>query len=55
MLAGVFVPFGLWLIVFIALFVASLIAAFIAYERRDDGYLGPSELRAIEQRPNSQP
>lgn len=53
-LAGVFVPFGFWLIVFIVLFVASLIAAFTAYERRDDGYLGPSELRAIEQRPNGQ-
>jgi deoxycytidine triphosphate deaminase len=51
-LAGVFVPFGLWMIVFIVLFVTSLIAAFAAYERRDDGYLGPSELRAIEQRPS---
>lgn len=50
-LAGVFVSFGLWLIVFIVLFATSLIAAFVAYERRDDGYLGPSELRAIEQRP----
>lgn len=53
-LAGVLVPFGVWLIVFIVLFVASLIAAIAAYERRDDGYLRPNELRAVENRPNDQ-
>jgi hypothetical protein len=53
-LAGVFAPFGVWLIMFIVLFVVSLIPAFLAFERRDDGYLGAGETRVIEQRPDHQ-
>jgi hypothetical protein len=46
-IASVFAAFGTWTIVLIALTVLSLIRAFVAYERRDDGYLGTSELRAL--------
>jgi len=45
--ASVFAAFGVWTIVLIALLVMSLVAAFVAYERRDDGYLGTNDLRAL--------
>jgi len=50
-IASVFAAFGAWTIVLIVLTIMSLIRAFVAYERRDDGYLGTNELRAIRQRP----
>ncbi|HEY2282112.1 MAG TPA: dCTP deaminase [Solirubrobacteraceae bacterium] len=53
-LAGIFAPFGVWLVVFVVLFVASLIPAFLAFERRDDGYLGADKARAVEERPDHQ-
>ncbi len=46
--ASVFAAFGTWTIVLIVLLVMSLIAAFVAYERRDDGYLGTDDLRALK-------
>jgi deoxycytidine triphosphate deaminase len=46
--ASVFAAFGVWTIALIALTVVSTIAAFVAYERRDDGYLGTSDLRALQ-------
>lgn len=46
-LASLFVAFETWTIVLIALTILSLIRAFVAYERSDDGYLGASELRAL--------
>jgi deoxycytidine triphosphate deaminase len=46
-IASVFVAFDTWTAVLIALTIVSAIAALIAYERRDDGYLGSSELRAL--------
>ena len=45
--ASVFVSFGTWTVVLIVLTIVSLVAAFVAYERRDDGYLGTSDLRAL--------
>ncbi len=45
--ASVFVSFGIWTVVLIALTVVASIAAFLAYERRDDGYLGTSDLRDL--------
>ena len=48
LIAGVFAKFGVWTIALILLTLVSLIAASIAYERRDDGYLGGSELRALK-------
>lgn len=47
LLASVFAAFGAWTVVLIGLTILSAIAAFMAYERRDDGYLGTSELRAL--------
>jgi deoxycytidine triphosphate deaminase len=44
---SLFASFSVWTIVLIVLTVASLIAAFVAYERRDDGYLGSAEVRAL--------
>jgi hypothetical protein len=35
-------------IVLIVLLVMSLVAAFVAYERRDDGYLGTDDLRSLK-------
>jgi len=46
--AGVFAAFGTWTIILIVLLVMSLVAAFVAYERRDDGYLGTNDLRALK-------
>lgn len=46
--ASVFSAFGTWTVVLVVLLVVSLVAAFIAYERRDDGYLGTPDLRALE-------
>lgn len=45
--ASVFVSFETWTIVLIALTVVSVVCAFVAYERRDDGYLGTSDLRSL--------
>jgi len=45
--ASVFAAFGVWTLVLIFLTVVSAISAFVAYERRDDGYLGSSDLRAL--------
>jgi hypothetical protein len=47
LIASVFAAFGIWTVVLIALTLASSVAAFVAYERRDDGYLGTSDLRAL--------
>jgi hypothetical protein len=47
LIASVFAAFGTWMIVLIVLTVVSLVAAFVAYERRDDGYLGTSDLHAL--------
>lgn len=47
LLASVFAAFDTWTVVFIVLTILGSIAAFFAYERRDDGYLGATELRAI--------
>ena len=46
-IASVFAAFGTWTIVLIVLTIVSLIRAFVAYERRDDGYLGTNELRML--------
>jgi len=40
--------FDLAWFVLLGLFLASLLPALLAYERRDDGYLGPHELRALK-------
>lgn len=45
--ASVFAAFGTWTIILVVLLVVSSIASFIAYERRDDGYLGTNDLRAL--------
>lgn len=45
--ASVFAAFGVWTVVLILLLAMSLIGAFIAYERRDDGYLGTNDLKAL--------
>jgi deoxycytidine triphosphate deaminase len=47
LIASVFAKFGVWTIALIALTLVSLVAGLVAYERRDDGYLGTSELRAL--------
>jgi len=47
LVASVFAVFETWTIVLIVATVLSLVGAFVAYERRDDGYLGTSDLRAL--------
>jgi uncharacterized membrane protein len=46
--ASVFATFGTWTIVLAILLILSLVGAFVAYERRDDGYLGTKDLRALK-------
>lgn len=45
LLASLFASFGAWTVVLAVATLLSLIAAFLAYERRDDGYLHLDELR----------
>jgi len=45
--ASVFAAFGVWTVVLIVTTALSSVGAFLAYERRDDGYLGTSDLRAL--------
>jgi hypothetical protein len=47
LIASLFATFGRLTIVFIAATLVSSLAAFVAYERRDDGYLGTSDLHAL--------
>jgi deoxycytidine triphosphate deaminase len=51
-IASVFAPFGIWTVVLIVLLVVSVIAASVAYERRDDGYLGTNDLRTLKAPPD---
>jgi len=46
-LASLFAAFDYWTIILLVATVISVVFAFVAYERRDDGYLGTSELGAL--------
>jgi deoxycytidine triphosphate deaminase len=45
-IASLFAAFDTWTLVFLVATALSLVAAFVAYERRDDGYLTREDLRA---------